>query len=186
MKKELVVLLVMVLSMACGHLSTILAGETPTDPATVITLAGKLSAENADLTIQGKLTHLNPAYFDLATIKKLKPVSFQTGNHWSGTKETFTGVLLYDLLIHLGMEASASLVEIVATNDYRVTVKINELERYDYLLSYAIDHKDYGDHEPSRNKGPFAIAINFDKHPQLDWDIYKHHLVWFVETIIVK
>lgn len=149
-------------------------------------LSAKLDPESADLVVKGKLANLNPALFDLATLKQLPATSFITTNHWTGAKEKYTGVAFIDLLMLLGLEASATSVEVLAINDYRINIRISDLKKYEYVLSYALDDKDYAEHEPAKNKGPIAVAINFDKHPELDRDIYKHQLVWFVNAIIVE
>jgi hypothetical protein len=168
----------------CADHSSVMptSGET----ISIIELARDLVPARAVLTVRGKITRLNPAHLDLDIIKAMKPFSFETANHWTGEKEKFTGILLIDLLACLGLAESATQVDVIATNDYRVTIKISDLQRYEYLLSYARNGKDYAELMPSENKGPLAIAIDFNKHSQLDRDIYKHHLVWFVETIIVK
>ena len=145
-----------------------------------------IDPDKIELTVKGKINKLNPAYFDLKTFMQLKARSFNTKNHWTGESNKFTGVSFIGLLELLGLESTASYVDVIASNDYRISIKISDLKKYDYLLAYKLNNKLYSEHDPKDDKGPIAIAINFEKHPELDWEIYKHQLVWFVETIIVK
>jgi len=152
----------------------------------VSAISMKIAPDKVELTVKGKINKLSPARFDLDTLMKLKSAYFETTNHWTGQKEKFTGVSFISLLQFLGLDASASNVEVIATNSYRITIKISDLKKYDYLLSYKLNDKLYSEHDPKNDKGPIAVAINFDRHPELNREVYKHHLVWFVETIIVQ
>jgi len=152
----------------------------------VAALSAKLNNSNAELIVKGKINPLNPAYFDLDTLRKFQPMSFEIANHWTGVKEKYTGIPIIDLLKFLGIDESASTIEVIATNEYRISIKIRDLKRYEYVLSYELNDKVYAELQPKFDKGPLAIAINFDKHPEIDREIYKHQLVWFVNTIIVK
>lgn len=139
-----------------------------------------------DLTINGKLEGDAVRTFSLKTILQLPAVTFEVTHPVSGKKNTYTGVSLSELLTHLGVSSDAEYVVIEAANNYKAAVKINDIQRYDYLLSYKKNEKLYDELPPEQNRGPLAIAINFDKHPELEYDIYKHQLVWFVESLTVK
>ncbi len=152
----------------------------------VVALSKLLTQESADLTVTGKIISNEPIFFSLETFMKLPFKTIETTNYWTKEKEKFTGVGFFDLLNFIGLEETTSKVEIVAANNYTITIRLSDLERYEYILSYELDGKLYNDLPPERNKGPIAIAINFDKHPELDREIYKHQLVWFVDTLIVR
>lgn len=153
---------------------------------TVIAKSKTIGLDNVALTVKGRIKNVNPVYFELDTFMRLKPEIFETTNHWTDKKEKFTGVEFIYLLKFLGIDDPASIVEVIASNNYRISIKINDLKQYGYLLSYKLNDKIYSEHKPKDDKGPIAVAINFDKYPELDREIYKHQLVWFVETIIVK
>jgi len=160
--------------------------NTPVSMETIAAYTNGPDTGDTELVVMGKLNSISPARFNLCMLKRMKPTSFQIDNHWTGVSQKYTGVAFIDLLRQLGLDESASTATVVAANDYRIAIKLSDLKRYEYVLSYALDDKDYAEHEPSNNKGPIAVAINFGKHPELDWDVYKHQLVWFVTTIIVE
>ena len=145
-----------------------------------------IEAEKRVLTLKGKINRLNPVHFDLPTFMLLSEHSFTYKSHWTGDIKTYTGVSFIHLLNLLGLDESATHAEIIASNNYKISIKISDLKKYDYLLAYKLNHKLYSEYAPKEDKGPISIAINFDKHPEIDWEIYKHQLVWFVEAIIVK
>ncbi len=153
---------------------------------TIIAKSKTIEPDRIELTVKGRINRLKTVYFDLDTLMQLKPHSFKYKSHWTGKIKEYTGVSFISLLELLGLDKSASSVEVIASNNYKILIKISDLKRYDYLLAYKLNNKLYSDHDPKDNKGPISIAINFDKHSELDWEIYKHQLVWFVETIIVK
>lgn len=152
----------------------------------IVAKSKNLEPHKVELTVEGKINRLNPVYFDLDTIMQLKPHSFKHKSHWTGKTSEYTGVSFIVLLELLGLDESASYAEVIASNNYKISIKISDLKKYDYLLTYKLNNKLYSDHDPKDDKGPISIAINFDKHPELDWEIYKHQLVWFVERIIIK
>lgn len=152
----------------------------------IIANSKTIESDKVDLQIKGKINRLNPAYFDLDTLMMLNPHSFEHKSHWTGKNKKYTGVSFIRLLELLGLDESATYAEVIASNNYKISIKISDLKKYDYLLAYKLDDKLYADHDPKDDKGPISVAINFDKHSELDWEIYKHQLVWFVETILVK
>jgi hypothetical protein len=152
----------------------------------ITAISSTIDPDKIELTVKGKINKRNPVHFDLKTFLQLKTSSFITKDHWTGEPTEFTGISFIGLLELLGLESTASYVDVIASNDYKVSIKISDLKNYDYLLAYKLNNKLYSEHDPKDDKGPIAIAINFDKHPELDWEIYKHQLVWFVETIIVQ
>jgi hypothetical protein len=114
------------------------------------------------------------------------PVSFDVRDAWKGVQSTYTGTSLHDLLQFLEVEDSASILDVIASNGYKVSIRIEDVNRYEYILSYKLNNRLYQDYEEDRNRGPLAIAINFEKYPELDYEIYKHQLVWYVKTILVR
>ena len=152
----------------------------------VIKLSKSLNHNTAELTVKGKIKPTDPVFISMDTIMRLPTMTIKTTNHWTGKQETFSGIGFIDLLRLLGLERTATKVEVIAVNNYRITIRLSDIERYEYVLSYMLDGKCYSEYPPEKNKGPIAVAINFDKHPELDREIYKHQLVWFVSTIIVK
>lgn len=143
------------------------------------------SAETV-LTIDGKLKENELVKFDLNNLLQLPAVTFGVSHPNNGQKSQYTGILLDDFLNHLGLNPEAEYLIVKASNDYKVAIKISDINQYEYLLSYKKDGKFYDQLPADQNRGPLVIAINFDKDPELDYDIYKHQLVWFVENITIK
>ncbi len=151
-----------------------------------IELPARVTEDDAVLVVKGKIRKANPAYFDLETIMLFAPVSFDVRDAWKGSSSTYTGTSLHDLLQFLEVEDSASVLDVIASNGYKVSIRIEDVNRYEYILSYKLNSRLYQNYEEDRNRGPLAIAINFEKYPELDYEIYKHQLVWYVKTILVR
>ena len=80
----------------------------------IITRSGNIEPDKIDLTVKGKINKLNPAYFDLSSLMVLKPHSFKHKSHWTGKVKEYTGVSFIRLLEVLGLDESATYVEVVA------------------------------------------------------------------------
>ena len=139
----------------------------------------------ADLVVKGAIGR-SPALFSLEALMQRPPVTIVQKSTLTGKTNRYTGASMIDVLTSLNLQPNASVVEVIAANDYKATIKLSDLKRYTYVLSYKMDGKLYKDQPLRFNKGPLAIAIDFINHPELDFDIYKHQQVWFVKTIIVR
>lgn len=148
-----------------------------------IKLPTHLTAETADLQIKGEGIGPEELFLDLKTIRLFPPCSFKTVDPWDQKKHQFTGVRLLDLLNHVGLDKSVGYIEVIATNGYKIPIKVRDLEQYEYTLAYMIDGEPLDKFETLSIKGKLIIAINFDKHKDIDIDIYKNQLVWQVKTI---
>lgn len=142
--------------------------------------------EDVVLTVEGLIHGPTPARFDLATIKKFKPVSFTNFDPWDKKDRKYTGVDIMDILEFLGLDDSARFIDIKAANGYSVSVDIHDMRSDCHIFSYAMDGREYAAYAGKENKGPLAVAIDFTAHPDLSVDVYKHQLVWFVQTVTVK
>ena len=140
----------------------------------------------AVLTIDGKLQGKELVKFDLIKLTQLPSESFNVTHPLTKEVDRYAGISLKDILSNLGISSEATYILVRASNNYKSAVRIKDINRFEYLLSYKKNNKFYDELPANQNKGPLAIVINFDKHPELDYDIYKHQLVWFVEKITVK
>ncbi|WP_163339411.1 molybdopterin-dependent oxidoreductase [Desulfopila sp. IMCC35008] len=138
------------------------------------------------LTVGGKVQGNKPIKFDLNDLIQLPSETISIHHSVTGQRNQYTGILLDDFLNHLGIAPDSSYLIIRASNNYKSVVKINDINRFEYLLSYKKNGKFYNQLPSEEDRGPLAIIINFDKHPGLDFDIYKHQLVWFVENITIE
>jgi len=143
-------------------------------------------AEKTVLIISGKLKSGTKMELNLNDLLGLPQTSFSVTSRRTDKQDTYQGVGLRDLLAYVTEDTANMTVNVVAANDYKALISIEDIQRYEYLLSYKKNGLFYEDLELSENKGPLAIAINFDNHPQMEWEIYKHQLVWFVKEIIIQ
>lgn len=153
---------------------------------TGITLPENIPPEKIVLTVKGKIRKATPALFDLKTIRSFQPVTFTTFDPWDQQEQTYQGVPIIDVLEFLEMDESAEDIEVVAKNEYTIVINIKDLRRYNHIFSYAMNDKLYKEYEGSQNKGPLAIAIDFSGNSDIDIEIYKHQLVWLVDTVTVR
>ncbi len=138
------------------------------------------------LTVQGVFASGKTMEFTLSDLMQLPQTEFTVTSRRTKEQDLYQGVALHDLLKHVAPKSEVTAVEVVANNDYRAYIKFEDILRYDYLLSYKKNGLLYWEHELAENKGPLAIAIDFDKNPQMDWEVYKHQLVWFVKEMNIK
>ncbi|HEC62422.1 MAG TPA: hypothetical protein ENI27_09275 [bacterium] len=151
-----------------------------------VTFPNGLTAENADLSIEGKTGRNGPVYLDLKTVMAMPVTSFETHDPWDEKRQKYTGVSLIDLLEFVGIDDSAESVEVIAANDYEVSIRLADLRRYQYLLAYMIDDVLLVESENLEKKGKLMVEINFSGNEEIDIDIYKNQLVWQVKTVIVR
>lgn len=100
--------------------------------------------------VKGKINKANLTYFDLQIIMNFQPVTFEIKNTWKNSIEKYTGSALRDVLQFLEVDESATALDVIASNDYRMLITMEDELKYEYILSY------------------------------------KHQLVWYVKTIIVR
>ena len=151
-----------------------------------VTLPNGLTAETADLSIAGKTGRDGPVYLDLKTVMAMPVTSFETHDPWDEKKQKYTGVSLIDLLEFVGIDDSSESIEVIAANDYEVSIRLADLRRYQYLLAYMIDDVLLVESENLEKKGKLMVEINFSGNEEIDIDIYKNQLVWQVKTVIVR
>ncbi len=151
-----------------------------------IVLPQELEKEEIAFTVKGKIGKTKIASFDLKTLERFPKMSFTTWDPWDAMKREYEGVLLSDILRFLKIDSSATRIEIYARNDYKTIIGVEDLPRVGYLLAYKMDGKYFKEWEGKSNKGPIAIAIDFDSHKDIDINIYKENLVWWVDIVNVE
>ena len=124
-----------------------------------IQLPGNLTAETADLSVEGKLRGGKPIYIDLESIRGMPAISFSSFDPWEEVEHTYTGVSLTALLDYLGGEELGENLEIIAANDYKITIKIEDIKELEYILCYMVDDVLLTELVKLPNKGSLIIAI---------------------------
>ncbi|TDQ81953.1 hypothetical protein A8950_1773 [Dongia mobilis] len=135
------------------------------------------------LTIEGGIAHSNTAdgkaALDLAMLESLPARTIETTTPWTEGPQTFTGVLLADLLAHVG--ASGDRLHAIASNDYEVTFPAGDVTDYGGILAYQQN----GAALPS-DKGPLWIVYDYDSDPQLLGDRFQSASIWNLVTLAVR
>lgn len=132
------------------------------------------------LTVRGALAHANrdgQADFDMAMLERLAQHSITTETPWHSGTHAFQGPLLRNVLAAAG--AKGSTARLVALNDYRVEMPLDDAQRYDVIVARQFDGKPMS----VRDKGPLFVMYPFDSQPQLRNAIYFSRCVWQLRSI---
>lgn len=151
-----------------------------------IKLPNHLNENTADLIVLGKTVKPAPIYLDIQTLQKFPETTFKTDDPWSKKRQSYAGTSIISLLEFLGIEDTVTHIDVIATNRYRIPIKLKDLKRYEYILAYRLDGELLKGQQKYIKKGSLIIAINFDRNKEINRAIYKSQLVWQVSTIIVK
>jgi hypothetical protein len=134
------------------------------------------------LTVSGRLRNPNDgalAQFDMAMIEALPQTSFTTWSPWYTQPRRFTGPLLRDLLAAAG--AQGSKLRLVALNDYRVDMPMDDTQRHDVIVARLLDDKPMA----VRDKGPLFVIYPFDAQRELRSATYYSRSAWQLRAIEV-
>lgn len=135
------------------------------------------------LTVTGRLQVTNDsaaARFDRAMLERLPQTTLTGFTDWTIGRQSFSGVLLRDLLERLGAEGDGIAAQ--ALNDFTAIIPWADLESYDVLLALTRNGADM----PVRDKGPIWIIYPND-HPQ-GATPFEHNdkMVWQLTRLDVR
>ena len=117
----------------------------------------------------------NVMVFDLDALDALPQTEFVTGTIWTDGRTRFSGVPLAVLLEQAGLdEGEADQVELVALNDYRVEIPIDEIEPTSPIIATRVD----GETMPVREKGPFWVVYPYDEGAQYRTEDIFTRSIW--------
>jgi len=132
------------------------------------------------LQVSGKIGSGTMAQFDLAMLDRLPQHRFTTHTPWNNGPVTFSGPLLRDVLA--AVQAQGTELMATALNDYRVSIPMEDAQRFDLLLATRIG----GQTIPVRSKGPLFIVYPFDADRQLQANTYYERSIWQLKSIEVR
>lgn len=135
------------------------------------------------LTVTGKIGNTNQdgaAVFDVEMLKALGDDEITTSTIWTQGEKHFTGVFLNKLLESLDVQGD--MVALLAINDYRVEIPLEEALNDPALIAYAID----GEELEVRDKGPLWIIYPFDKSDTFRSEVYYARSIWQFDRVIVE
>ncbi len=116
----------------------------------------------------------------VAMLEELPQYSFTTHAPWTREPHTYQGVLLRDLLAHLG--ATGTHIRATALNDYAATLPVEDARQYDVIVAYRIDGKLLS----VRERGPMMVMYPFDARPELQAKRYYERSIWQIKSLIIQ
>ena len=135
------------------------------------------------LTVSGNVSNQNAgdkAEFDFEMLQALGVSKIETTTAWTQGTKTFEGILLKTLVDTVG--AAGSTAEVIALNDYKVDIPMEDFTDYPVILAYQMD----GERLKIREKGPLWVVYPEDDNPELKNKQVQAKWVWQVKEIRFK
>lgn len=137
-----------------------------------VTAFGALAQSPLALQVTPRPEQSPTVVLSLEALDAMDQVSFSTTTIWTDGLIDFSGVSLKALLEEL--EATGDTVEMVALNDYAVTIPRDELEDDAPIIATRMN----GEEMTVRNKGPFWIVFPFDADDKYKTEIHYARSIW--------
>ncbi len=115
----------------------------------------------------------------LEALDTLEQAAFTTTTIWTDGETRFSGVPLKALLAHLGAQGRS--VEMVALNDYAVTMPIAELEDGAPIVATRMN----GETMSVRDKGPYWVVFPYDSNPKYSTETTYSRSIWQLNRLKV-
>lgn len=131
------------------------------------------------LRVTGSITD-GPTDFTITDLHALPATTIETSTVVTDGIHHFTGVLMRDFLDKLGAEGDVATAD--ALNDYVVDIPMNDFERFDVIIAYAMDGKAL----ERADKGPLWIIYPRDAHQELQDIRYDYRWVWQLSEIEIR
>lgn len=153
--------------------ATLNAGDAIPAPTgdVILTVTGKVAASNVDDTIQ----------MDIATIEALKVVDYTLTDPFESIETTFRGVLMSDLLDLWQVADDATILHIVALNDYAIDVPLSDMRSYPVIFATQAN----GVYMPVSTRGPAMLVYPYGEY-ELDPAVYNDFWIWQIKSIEVQ
>jgi hypothetical protein len=132
------------------------------------------------LTVTGSIGTTNApgrAELDWAMLEKLGMNRLQTSTPWTEGRPQFEGVLMRDLINALG--AHGDIVTVVALNDYKMDIPLEDFRKYPVLLAMKVD----GNKLQVKEKGPLWLIYPQDDFPELKNKPTQAKWVWQIKEM---
>lgn len=137
-------------------------------------------AETPILTVAG-LVPGAPVRLDRPTLRAMGTISYTVEDPFAGRPITYEGVLISRLLDVLGADRGASILHLVALNDYESDITVADMRRWPVILAFAADGKVLSITE----KGPLMVVFPIHAY-DIDMVTYESQWVWQVASIEVR
>lgn len=135
------------------------------------------------LVVAGNIARVNiedEAHFDELMLQALPTHTLHTHTVVTDGTHRFDGVLMRDLLSHVG--AQGETVRALALNSYSLDIPVRDFHEFDVLLATHMD----GQRLRSHNKGPLWIIYPRDQHRKLQDIRYDYRWVWQLHRLTVQ
>ncbi len=120
-----------------------------------------------------------PVDLSLESLDALDQVEFTTSTIWTDGETQFSGVSLKVLLAHL--DADGETIEMVALNDYAVTMPMAELEDDAPIVATRMD----GETMSVRDKGPYWVVFPYDRDLKYSTETNYSRSIWQLNRLKV-
>jgi hypothetical protein len=124
------------------------------------------------MTLQVAAGSEAPQVYTLADLDAMPQISFVTGTIWTEGKTTYSGVSL-KYLVETVTDNGAT-VEMVALNDYAVTVPLDEISDDWPIVATRAD----GAPMSVRDKGPYWVIYPYDQSPAHQTETTYARSIW--------
>lgn len=145
--------------------------------AVVALLPALISAEASSSELLTVRNAANPAMPEArlaeSDLAALPQVTIRTRTEFTDGVVEFVGPLARDALAAVGIEG-ASIVHLVAANDYSFDIPLDDLLEYEVVLAMHANGRKLS----IRDKGPIWLMYPLDKYPELQDPKYNNRLVW--------
>ncbi|WOC16099.1 molybdopterin-dependent oxidoreductase [Pseudochrobactrum sp. MP213Fo] len=139
-------------------------------PPSILEVSGAISKGDAE----------GVAHFDIVELRTLPPARLETTTAVTDGVHRFDGVLMRDLLAHVG--SYGTVVTARALNDYAIEIAVEEFDQFDVLVAYELDGKPL---LPS-DKGPLWIVYPRDQHAELQDIRFDYRWVWQLKSLEIR
>ncbi|MEP5003047.1 MAG: molybdopterin-dependent oxidoreductase [Paracoccaceae bacterium] len=119
----------------------------------------------------------NEVAFSIEDLDQLDQSGFKTTTIWTEGVVDFTGVALSEILKAAGVEGSS--FELIALNDYAITLTLSDLEDNQPLIAT----RQNGELMSIREKGPFWMVYPFDSDRKYQTEVIYARSIWQLNRI---
>ena len=132
-----------------------------------------------ELQVSTGVSQSEPIGLSLEALDALDQIEFTTSTIWTDGDIHFSGVSLKALLAHLGAEGSS--VDMIALNDYAVTMELSELEDEAPIVATRMN----GETMPVRDKGPYWVVFPYDSDLKYRTETNYSRSIWQLNRLKV-
>ncbi len=131
------------------------------------------------LQVTPSASQSQPVELSLADLDAMAQVTFTTSTIWTDEDVTFSGVPLKVLLAEIGARGTA--IEMVALNDYKVTLPVTALEDSAPSVATRMD----GAPMSVRDKGPYWVVFPYDQDLKYQSETIYSFSIWQLNRLKV-